>query len=150
MARRPARSLTALALAAALGLVAGVALGRTTYPALEVLLKAPRSVLGQPLAWPDGTPAITAAIITLEPGRETGWHRHDVPLLGYILEGALTVDYGPGGSRTYAAGDAFIEAFETDHDGRNAGAVPVRLLAVYMGAEGVPLSVMRAPPPPAN
>ena len=127
-----------------------MALGRTSYPPLEVLLKATRSVLGQPLAYPKGTPEITAAIVTLEPGRETGWHRHDVPLLGYILEGALTVDYGPAGSRTYDAGDAFVEAFGTDHDGRNDGAVPVRLLAVYMGAEGAPNSVMRDAAPAAN
>ena len=29
------------------------------------------------------------------------------------------------------------------HDGHNAGDVPMRLLAVYMGAEGVPNTVMR-------
>ena len=59
------------------------------------------------------------------------------------LEGALTVDYGPAGSRAYEAGDAFLEAFGSDHDGRNAGDAPMRLLAVYMGAEGVPNTVMR-------
>ena len=150
MAWRLARSLSALALAATLGLAAGVALGRTSYPPLDVLLKTSASVLGQPLAWPAGTPEITAAIVTLEPGKATGWHHHDVPLLGYILEGALTVDYGPAGSRTYAAGDAFVEAFRTDHDGRNDGSVPMRLLAVYMGAEGVPPSVAATAPPPAN
>jgi quercetin dioxygenase-like cupin family protein len=150
MARRLARSLTALALAASLGLAAGVALGRATYPPLDVLVKTNTSILGQPLAYPAGTPEITAAIVTLEPGQATGWHHHDVPLLGYILEGALTVDYGPDGARTYAAGDAFVEAFGTDHDGQNEGSVPMRLLAVYMGAEGVPPSVMRDPPPAAD
>ena len=136
-------ALRAAALAAALGLAAGIALGRTTYPPLEVLLKAGHSVLGQPFAYPEGQPQVTAAIVTVMPGQETGWHRHEVPLLGYILEGALTVDYGPAGSRTYEAGDAFLEAFGSEHDGRNAGDAPMRLLAVYMGAEGVPNTVMR-------
>ncbi len=150
MAWQLARSLSALALAATLGLTAGVALGRTSYPPLVVLLKTNTSVLGQPLEYPKGTPEITAALISLDPGKETNWHRHDVPLLGYILEGALTVDYGAAGSRTYEAGDAFVEAFHTDHDGRNDGSVPMRLLAVYIGAEGAPLSVMRDAPPAAN
>ena len=52
-------------------------------------------------------------MVTLMPGQETGWHRQEVPLFGYILEGALTVDYGPAGSHTYEAGDAFLEAFGT-------------------------------------
>jgi quercetin dioxygenase-like cupin family protein len=133
------------ALAAALGLAAGVALGRTTYPPLQVLLKTSTSVIGQPLAYPPGTPEITAAIVTLAPGQATGWHEHPVPLLGYILEGELTVDYGPDGTRTYHPGEAFAEAFRTDHDGRNPGAAAVRLLAVYMGAEGTPNTVMRQP-----
>jgi quercetin dioxygenase-like cupin family protein len=136
-------ALRAGALAAALGLAAGIALGRTTYPPLVFLLKAGNSVLGQPFAYPEGQPQVTAAIVTLMPGQETGWHRHEVPLLGYILEGALTVDYGPAGSRTYEAGDAFLEAFGSDHDGRNAGDAAMRLLAVYMGAEDVPNTVMR-------
>ncbi|MFO1143521.1 MAG: hypothetical protein U1E59_14245 [Amaricoccus sp.] len=50
----------------------------------------------------------------------------------------------------YAPGEAFVEAFGTDHDGRNDGAVPVRLLAVYMGAQGIPNSVMRGAQPPAD
>ena len=88
---------------------------------------------------------MTAAIVTLAPGRATGWHHHAVPLLGYILEGALTVNYGPDGTRTYAAGDVFMEAFRTDHDGRSSAQAPMRLLAVYMGAEGTPNTVMRQP-----
>jgi quercetin dioxygenase-like cupin family protein len=120
------------ALAGALGLAAGVALGRTTYPPVEVLLQTSTSVIGQPLAYPAGTPQVTAAIVTLAPGQATGWHHHAVPLLGYILEGELTVDYGPDGTRTYRPGDVFMEAFRTDHDGRSSSAGPVRLLAVYM------------------
>jgi quercetin dioxygenase-like cupin family protein len=138
-ARRP---FLAAVLAGTLGLAAGLALGRTGYPPLEVLVQSGSSILGQPLAYPPGTPQVTAAIVTLEPGQSTGPHHHAVPLLGYILDGALTVDYGPDGSRTYAAGEAFLEAFRTPHDGHTAGDAPVRLLAVYIGAEGTPNTVM--------
>jgi quercetin dioxygenase-like cupin family protein len=142
MPRRLTRLSLVAALAATCGLAAGVALGRSTYPPLELLLRSGDTVLGQPLAYPPGAPEITAAIVTLEPGQSTGLHHHEAPLLGYILEGAITVDYGADGSRTYAAGQAFLEAFRTPHDGRNAGDAPMRLLAVYMGAAGTPNTVM--------
>lgn len=108
-----------------------------SYPPLEILLSSPETVIGQPYAYPDGDAKITAAIVTMEPGQSTGWHLHQVPLFGYVLEGELTVDYGKDGTRTYVAGDSLIEAFETLHNGTNSGSVPMRLLAVFAGAEGV-------------
>ena len=80
-------------------------------------------------------------IVTLAPGQETGRHRHPVPLYGQVLSGQLTVDYGESGelgSKTYTAGDAFMEAMDTWHNGRNSGDEALRILAIYMGAEGVP------------
>jgi quercetin dioxygenase-like cupin family protein len=59
-----------------------------------------------------------------------------VPLFAYILEGELTVDYGEHGKRSYRAGDAFMEAMAIAHHGSNPGSQPVRLLAVYLGADG--------------
>jgi quercetin dioxygenase-like cupin family protein len=137
------RAFQLAAITGALGLASGIALGKTSYPPLDVLLKSSQSVLDQPLAYPPGTPEVTAAIVTLVPGQATGWHRHDVPLLGYILEGELSVDYGPDGVREYQQGDAFIEAFHSEHDGRNTGTGTLRLLAVYVGAEGVANTVPR-------
>lgn len=140
------RMLAAAGLAGAVGgmvgLGGGFALGRTAYPPLEVLLQGSQTVLGQEIAYPPGKPVVTAAIITMAPGQETGWHLHEAPLFAWILEGELTVDYGPEGVRTWRAGDALLEAFRTPHDGRNSGAVETRLLAVFMGAEGVANTVM--------
>ena len=79
-----------------------------------------------------------AVIVTIPPGGETGWHEHAVPLFGYMLDGVLTVDYGDKGTRVYRAGDSLMEAMNWPHDGINKGDVPVRILAVYLGAEGVP------------
>lgn len=123
--------------AAATGVAAGMALGRSSYPPLDVLLSASETVLGQEIAYPAGRPVVTAAIVTMVPGQETGWHMHEAPLFAWMLEGTLTVDYGPDGARVYTAGDALIEAFRTQHNGTNTGARNVRLLAVFMGAEGV-------------
>jgi mannose-6-phosphate isomerase-like protein (cupin superfamily) len=55
-----------------------------------------------------------------------------------MLDGELTVDYGSEGTRVYKVGDSLMEAMNWPHDGMNKGTVPVRILAVYMGAEGLP------------
>ena len=107
-----------------------------------MLLQGSETVLGQEVAYPAGEPVVTAAIVTMAPGQETGWHAHEAPLFAWMLEGELTVDYGPDGTRTYRAGDALLEALRTRHNGRNGGAEQVRLLAVFMGAEGVANTVV--------
>ncbi len=77
----------------------------------------------------------------LPPGVSTGLHRHPVPLFGYMLEGELTVTYQGAGERIYRPGDALMEAIDTPHDGRNTGTADVRILAVALGAEGIPNTV---------
>lgn len=99
------------------------------------------TVLGQPLAYPDGVPEISSSIIRLEPGQSTGWHRHDAPMYGYVLAGELTVDYGEDGTRTYRPGDALLEAVGTAHDGTATGDEAVVVLVVNLGADGVEDSV---------
>lgn len=119
----------ALALAAAPALADG-------YPAVP-LLATDRTVVGEAIVYPTSGPAkVTAAIVTLGPGESTILHRHGVPLFAYILDGAIAVDYGAAGVRTYAAGEAFMEAMAVAHRGTNPGQAPMRLLAVYMGADG--------------
>ncbi len=137
------RMLVVAALAGACGVAVGFAAAKTAYPPVDVLLKSGKTVIGQEIAYPAGTPEVTAAIITMQPGEETGWHRHDAPLFAYMLDGELTVDYGADGARVYRAGDAFLEAFKTEHNGKATGAEPARVLAVFMGAEGVANTVAR-------
>ena len=120
-----------------LALAATPAFAKDVYPPLDVLLSTSETIIGQPFEYPDGPGKITAAIVTMVPGQATGVHHHDVPLFAYILEGELTVDYGMDGTRVYREGDSLIEAFKTLHSGKNTGNVPVRILAVFAGADGV-------------
>ncbi len=122
---------------AAFTLCATFASARDSYPPVEVLLQTETSVIGEPLEYPAGTPQVTIAIVTMQPGEKTGWHRHDVPLAAYILEGQVTVDYGNAGTRTYLAGDALVEAFRSPHNGANTGDGIARILAIFAGADGV-------------
>ncbi len=124
-------------LLSALILAAAPAFARDTYPPVEVLLQTETSVIGEPLDYPAGTPEITMAIVTMQPGQDTGLHRHDAPLAAYVLEGEITVDYGPAGTRVYKTGDAFVEAFRSPHSGVNTGGGIARILAVFAGADSV-------------
>ena len=105
-----------------------------------------RTILEQPIAYPAGVPGISVAIVTIPPGGETGWHTHAVPLFGYVLEGVLTVDYGTRGIVRYEAGTGFLEAIDWPHNGLNQTTTTVRILAVYLGAEGVPNATPAAGP----
>jgi quercetin dioxygenase-like cupin family protein len=100
---------------------------------LTPLLQGGADVLGTPLKYPDGPVNVTAAIVTIPPGGQTGWHSHEVPLFAYVLAGELTVDYGTKGKKLYRAGDSVLEAMGWPHNGTNTGTEPMRLLAVYMG-----------------
>jgi quercetin dioxygenase-like cupin family protein len=115
---------------------------------VRAILSTGTTVTNEPIRYPTQVAAhITAVEITLAPGQQTGWHSHPVPLFGYILEGELTVDYGPLGQRTYRQGDGLAEAMNEAHNDRNSGAGPVRILAVFMGADGVKDTVAAAVPP---
>ena len=108
------------------------------YPHSETLLSNPKSIIGETITYPGGTPAqIVSARIVIDPGEQTGWHKHGVPLFVYILSGEVTVDYGDKGIKTYQAGTAFMEAMDQFHNGMNKGTEPVHILGVYMGAEGL-------------
>ena len=127
----------------ALAILVGTSYRAATREETGALLSTGKTVLGQTVSYPTGAAAkVTAAIVTMLPGEQTGWHQHDVPMFGYILEGEITVDYGAAGTRVYHKGDALMEAVDVAHDGRNTGAGNARILAVFMGADGVPNTVM--------
>ena len=117
------------------------------YSGVRTVLSTGDTVTGEPIRYPTGAPAqLTAMEITLQPGQQTGWHTHPVPLFGYILEGELTVDYGAKGQRTYVKGEGLAEAMNEAHNGRNTGQRPVTILAVFIGIEGTQASVPASPP----
>lgn len=106
------------------------------YPQIP-LLSDSKTIVGEDIVYPTtGKARITAAITALAPGERTLEHQHGVPLFAYILEGELTVDYGMIGKKTYRQGQPLLEAMHVDHVGTNTGTGVVRILAVYIGAEG--------------
>lgn len=123
---------------------AAAAAAAAKEPRTVLLNKATKTVLDQALAYPTATPAqVSSVIVRLQPGESTGFHRHDAPLYGYVMAGEVTVHYDGDIVKRYPAGTAFLEAQGTYHDGRNEGTVPVEILTVSIGAEGVENTVKR-------
>jgi len=126
----------ALILGLGLGAHAGVAM--PPGPSVETLIETSETVLGQDFVYPEGQAHLTAQRVTVPPGALLAPHLHPVPVFGYILQGELVVDYGSEGEIVYERGDAFVEAFDWPHQGRNGGRGVLQILVVYAGAEGVP------------
>ena len=113
----------------------------------EPLLSTGTTVLGETLHYPTSGPAhITTTVLTLAPGARTALHRHGVPMFAYFLDGEITVDCGDRGKRTYRQGDALMQAMDVPHFGADAGSKPVRILIVFIGAEGAPADVIPSQP----
>ncbi len=130
----------ALAILASCSIVPAAA--QQAYPTQD-LLDTGKTVMGEQLRYPTSGPAkVTVSIVTVAPGADTALHHHPAPLVAYILEGELTVEYRDRGRKVYRKGEALLEAMDVPHRGLNLGATTVKLLAVYLGAEGVPNTVV--------
>ncbi len=116
----------------------GLAIAREFYPAVQPLASGGTNIVGEKIVYPTKTPAkVTSVIVTLEPGKETGWHTHGAPLFAYVMRGDLEIHYKGHPTKTFKPGDSLLEAMMVEHNGRNTGKDPVRILVVFMGAEGV-------------
>jgi len=106
------------------------------------LLQTTINSVGQPIAYPhDGTPEVTALLVEMAPGEETGWHQHPVPLLGYLLAGELTVYQITGEKRVVRTGEVSLESVDVVHNGVNEGSVPCKMIVFVVGLKDVPFTV---------
>ena len=103
---------------------------------VDELLTTSRSWDGSEFSYPQGSPEVTAIILRMDEGDETGFHCHPVPALGYILKGTLAVEADSGEEVIFQAGDAAVELVGKLHNGRAVDG-PVELVAFYVGAAGV-------------
>lgn len=109
------------------------------------LLKITTSWNGVPIQYPAGQAEVTGLIVTIAKGGETGWHLHQVPSFGMVLEGHLEVSLKDGRSKIFHAGDALVEVVDTLHNGKNIGDTPVKIVVFYSGVVGSKLTVKPLP-----
>jgi quercetin dioxygenase-like cupin family protein len=99
---------------------------------------------GSPILYPKGAAEMTALLVEVAPGGETGWHCHPMPSFAYALEGSLEVTLDDGGRKYLKAGDVLAEVVNRLHNGRNTGSVAAKLVVFYAGTVGTPLSLRDA------
>lgn len=103
------------------------------------LLKTTVTANGQPLvAPPTDRPEVTAVLVEIPPGQQTGWHQHPVPCYAYIASGAISVELADGTVHEYKEGQAIAEVVKVLHNGTNRGTVPVKIVMFALGTEGAP------------
>lgn len=104
------------------------------------------TVAGAQIAYPRTDSAeVTALVLDIGPGGETGRHMHPNPTFVYVLEGAIDVEADGHETRSYKAGDSFLEMLNTWHNGKNKGTTPAKVLVVFSGARGKPNLVRPQP-----
>ncbi len=119
-------------------LVAAPAAAQVNFKATPIL-QSGVTVSGATLSYPKTDSAeVTALLLEIGPGGETGRHMHPNPTFVYMLEGAIDVDMDGGMPHTYKAGDSFIEVVNTWHNGKNKGTMPAKILVVFSGVKGKP------------
>ncbi len=111
------------------------------YPGVKVTRILTSSVAsnGQKLSYlKTGNPEVTAMLVEIPAGGETGWHVHRVPVYAYMLGGRITVEMEGGKRYDFKEGDAIFEVRDIPHNGRNSSDRPARLVVFYTGEVGKP------------
>jgi quercetin dioxygenase-like cupin family protein len=105
------------------------------------LLRATITSAGQPIVYPmSEDPGVTAILVEIPAGAETGWHKHPFPCYAYILSGEIFVDVQGGTTNHFMAGQAFAESVNMFYNGRNPRLEPVRLVMFVTGEKGEPFT----------
>jgi len=121
---------------AVLGIIATPAAAQVKFSYTPVL-QSGTTAGGKSIAYPKTDSAeVTALMLEIGPGGETGRHMHPYPTFVYVLEGAIDVAMAGGVVHSYKAGDSFLEVVNTWHNGTNKGTTPAKVLVVFAGVHG--------------
>lgn len=102
---------------------------------------------GKPIVFPKSDrPEVSASLVELPAGGQTGWHQHQYPLYAFVLSGTIMVELDNGTKKVFCEGDVIIEVVNRVHNGRNTGTSPVKLLVFVTGEQGAPMSQKELPP----
>ena len=123
--------LRALAVGAGLLAFAGVLVAQNPALTRTIVLTSDVSVPGR---------EAVIARVEVAPGGVAGWHTHPGEEISYLLEGEADLLIAGQPPRKVAAGQAFVIPAGVVHSARNDGAVPVKLVGVYVVEKGKPLA----------
>lgn len=106
---------------------------QTGFSATPVLTGS-KTITGQALEYPSTeSPEVSSVLVEIEPGGQSGRHKHPVAPQIYVIEGEVTIEFDDGKQKIFPAGKAFLEAMNTWHNAKNLGDKPVKMLVVFFG-----------------
>lgn len=109
---------------------------QTGFTATPVLTKS-KTITGQPIHYLDTqSPEVSSVLVEIQPGGESGRHKHSVSPHIYVIEGEVTIEFDNGKQKKFPAGKAFLEAVDTWHNAKNLGDKPMKMLVVFFGEKG--------------
>ena len=109
----------------------------------ELLLKSDQAWDGGKFAYPKGKPEITSVKLSLEMGKDTPFHCHPIPTMGYISRGKVLVETKDGKSMEVKQGDSVVEVMKTVHRGL-AIENDAEIIVFYAGAKQIPVTVLES------
>ena len=110
--------------------------------ARTTILKTSTTWDGAPIAYSAAAkPEVQAVVVEIAVGGNTGWHKHPVNNVVYVLSGSVRIELEDGSSHKFKAGESFAEVVNTWHRGVNVGDGPLRMLGVYTGEVGMPITI---------
>ncbi len=77
---------------------------------------------------------------TIAVGGREGRHSHAATLVGYVLEGELTMEQEGEPTKIVKAGESVLVEPGRVHEGINKGSVPVTVLVTFVAEKGKPLT----------
>lgn len=119
----------------------GLVFSSVGLAAPEVILKADKSWDGEVFQYPKGQAEITSVKLKLIPGKETPFHCHPIPTMGYIVKGKIEVETKTGKTKQFSQGESVVEVMSSVHRGRALGG-PAELVVFYAGAKHLPTTVL--------
>ncbi len=90
---------------------------------------------------------VATAHLTFQPGDSTGWHKHPGPTVVTITTGQLTLTGRRCRSRTFEAGDTFVEKGPRRHMAVNTGETTTETIVTFFMPEGAEALAIPATPP---
>lgn len=83
---------------------------------------------------------VVLAEVSIAVGGREGRHWHSGTLVGYILEGELTLELEGQPTEIVKAGEAVLIEPRQVHEGFNKGSVPIKALVTFIVEKGKPLT----------
>lgn len=127
--------------------VSGIAAKAQQYSGnlkIEKMMDSSVNSAGQKIVYPEfKDPQVKMMKITFPPGETTGWHKHEIPVFSYIMQGTLTVEMEDHTITEFKENSCFAESYGLYHKGTNKHETDLVVFVVYLGGDGNSLSVKK-------